>query len=79
SFFVGDSGSGKTFLTLTQFAEAARNPDYDDYEFYYLDGENGAFFEFKRYFGKKADARIQTIPVTHTEEVYDFLEKKGNE
>jgi len=34
-FIVGDSVSGKTFLSLTCLAEASINPNFDNYRFIY--------------------------------------------
>lgn len=57
-WFVGDSSSGKTFFTLTCMAEAARNPNFDDYDFIYDDAEEGALMDFTRYFGATMAARV---------------------
>ena len=58
-FFVGDSSSGKTFLTLTCFAEAARNPNFKDYRFIFDDVEGGALMDFEKYFGKAVAERVE--------------------
>lgn len=65
-FFVGDSSSGKTFLALTMFAEAANNKRYNEYDFFYFGKEHGALMDFTRYFGAKAAARIQP-PMRHAD------------
>jgi RecA/RadA recombinase len=80
-FYVGDSSSGKTLATLTLLAEAANNPDFDDYELWHIDAEVGNHFDFERFFGRKAAARIMVKrpapgkPML-LEEVYDWLEAK---
>lgn len=58
-FFVGDSTSGKTFLCLTCFAEAARNPHFDKYRLIYDNNEDGALMDMAHFFGSKAAARIE--------------------
>lgn len=58
-FLVGDSASGKTFLSQTLFAEASRNPAYKDYELIFDDVEGGALMDIGHYFGKQAAQRIK--------------------
>lgn len=58
-FFVGDSSSGKTFLTLTCLAEASINPNFDDYRFIYDNVEDGALMDFTRYFGSAVAKRVE--------------------
>ena len=68
-FFVGDSSSGKTFLTLTCFAEATRNPEFENYRLIYDNVENGALMNLSKYFGKKAARRIEAPAMKDGEEV----------
>ena len=80
-FYVGDSQSGKTLATLTQLAEAANNPEFDDYELWHINAEVGSFFDFELFFGSKAAARIQVMnppagKAMLLEAVYDFIEAK---
>jgi len=56
---VGDSSSGKSFLSLTCFAEATSNPKFDDYRLIYDDVEHGALMNKERFFGSKAAKRIE--------------------
>lgn len=58
-WFVGDSSSGKTFLTLTCLAEAANKPRFDKYKFIHDNVERGALMDFARFFGAKMAARLQ--------------------
>lgn len=80
-FYAGDSSSGKTLATLTQLAEAANDPNFDDYELWHIDVEVGNFFDFELFFGKKAAKRIQVLrpepgkPML-LEFVYDWIEAK---
>lgn len=57
-YFIGDSSSGKSWFTLTCFAEAAMNKNFAEYDFIYDAPENGALMDFGAYFGKAAAARI---------------------
>lgn len=70
-WYQGNSSSGKSYLTLAAFAEAARNPFYDDYRFLLWDKEHGAGFNMAEFFGKKAAARIEPLDCGSLEEFYD--------
>ena len=74
--FVGDSGSGKTWVALTVFAEANINKNFADYAFVHDDLEGGAIMDKERFFGKQCAARIQAPPVTnglgHSVTIEDF-------
>lgn len=69
-YFVGDSSSGKTFVCLTCFAEAAKNVNFDDYRFIYDNGEDGALMNFVKFFGQKAADRIEPPAGTKESPVY---------
>jgi RecA/RadA recombinase len=58
-FLVGDSASGKTWLSLTCLAEAAKNPEFDDYRFIYDNAEDGALMDMERFFGKAMVDRVE--------------------
>jgi len=58
-FVVGDSSSGKTFVTLTCFAESTSHPLYKDYELYYDGAEFGNNIDMVRFFGEKTAARVK--------------------
>lgn len=58
-WIVGDSSSGKTFLTLTCLAEASINKFFDEYRFIFDNAEDGALMEVARYFGKRLAARLE--------------------
>lgn len=58
-FIVGDSVSGKTFLSLTCLAEASMNPNFDDYRFIYDNAEDGALMDIEKFFGKKVFERME--------------------
>ena len=69
--FVGASGSGKTFLTLTCFAEASISKTFNDYRLIFDNAENGALMDFDRFFGTKAAHRIEEVNSDRVEEFYD--------
>lgn len=58
-YFVGDSGSGKTWFVLTLLAEAARNPRFDNYRLIFDCPEGGALMDMEYYFGKKMTDRLE--------------------
>ena len=58
-YVVGDSTSGKTWITLTCMAEASVNPNFANYTFYHDNVEDGALMDLEFYFGKKAADRIR--------------------
>lgn len=58
-FFVGDSDSGKTWFTMSMFAEAARNKKFDNYRLIYDAVEGGAQMDIEYYFGEAAADRIE--------------------
>ncbi len=57
--FVGDSDSGKTFLSMTCFAEAARNPVFDRHRLIYDGPEGGALMDVRRFFGSRVADRLE--------------------
>ena len=59
-FIVGDSASGKTWLSLTCLAEAAMNPEFENYRFIYDNVEDGALMDIERFFGSKVAERIES-------------------
>jgi len=58
-FLVGDSASGKTFLSLTCLAEAGINPAFGDYRFIYDNSEDGALMDIKKFFGPAVSRRME--------------------
>lgn len=59
TFFVGDSTSGKTFLSMSCFAEANSSPEFKDYELIYDNVEDGCDMDLEGLFGKGVADRIQ--------------------
>lgn len=58
-WMVGDSSSGKTFLTMTSFAEASINPNFDKYDLIFNNAEDGALMDIRKYFGSKLAQRLK--------------------
>lgn len=74
---VGDSDSGKTWLTLGTLAEACANPNFDDYDLVYNNAEQGVLMDIKRFFGAKLAARLQfTKQMETVDEMYFDLDDR---
>lgn len=58
-YMVGDSQSGKTFLSLTCLAEAANNNNFDNYRFIFDNSEDGALMDVRTFFGSKLAERLE--------------------
>jgi len=77
-WIVGDSSSGKTFLTLTFLAEASINHNFDDYDLIFDNVEDGALMDVSRFFGQKLADRIQPPAVdedgepVYSQDIEDF-------
>lgn len=67
-YLVGDSDSGKTFLSLSCFTEACYNKQFDDYRIIYDNIEDGCLINIDELFGEKAADRIEPPAIN----------KKGN-
>lgn len=67
---VGDSNSGKTFLSLTCLAEASINPAFDDYRFIHDNVERGALMDFSKFFGSKMAGRLEPPEIRDGGPVY---------
>jgi RecA/RadA recombinase len=77
---VGDSDSGKTFISLTCLAEAANDSRFDDYLLIHDDAEGGALMDMTKFFGQKGAARIKApnytkegVPI-HSATIEDFYD-----
>lgn len=58
-WMVGDSSSGKTFLTLTCLAEASISSRFDNYDLIFDNAEDGALMEVEKYYGPRLAARMR--------------------
>lgn len=73
-FLVGDSASGKTFLSMTCFAEAMLNPAFQHYRLILDNVEDGALMDVGRFFGSKVADRVESPGAKgqHSETIEDF-------
>jgi RecA/RadA recombinase len=67
-FLVGDSDSGKTFLSLTCLAEASINKNFDNYRMIYDNAEDGALMNIRKFFGKAVKERMEPPEVGDDDE-----------
>lgn len=58
-FLVGDSISGKTFLSMTCFAEAKINKFFKNHRLIYDNVEDGMLMDVRKLFGKKVEEYIE--------------------
>ena len=61
---IGDSDTGKTFISLSVCAEAANNSAFANYDIVYDDVEAALAFDIRKMFGAKTAQRIQPPAVT---------------
>ena len=59
-YLVGDSTSGKTWLSLSCFAEACLNSHFRDYRLIFDDVEGGAMMDMAYYFGERVAKRLES-------------------
>lgn len=58
-YLVGDSTSGKTWITLSCFAEACLNKGFKNYRLIFDDVEGGSLMDIAHYFGKDVLRRME--------------------
>lgn len=68
--FVGDSDSGKTFLTLTCFAEAVISKKFNHYRLIHDNPEDGKLMDVSKFFGDKTNRRIEPPRGTRAKPIY---------
>lgn len=56
---IGDSSSGKTFLTLTAFAEASKDKRFDNCRLIFDDAEHANEFDVSNLFGDAVEERLE--------------------
>ncbi len=71
-FIVGDSASGKTFLSLTCLAEASINKRFKEYRFVYDNVEGGALMDIERFFGKETARRVASSEAGSSVTIEEF-------
>lgn len=59
-YLVGDSTSGKTWLSMSFFAEACANKAFKDYRLIFDNVEGGALMDISYYFGKEVAKRLES-------------------
>jgi len=69
-YLVGDSTSGKTWLSLSCFAESVLNKSFRGYDLIFDDVEGGALMDIERYFGKEVAKRMRAPGYREGEPVY---------
>jgi len=69
-YLVGDSQAGKTWLSLSCFAEACRSKAFADYRLVFDDVEGGVLMDIAHYFGKEVARRMEPPEVKRGEPVY---------
>jgi len=72
TFLVGDSTSGKTFLSMTCFAEAVNNPSFKDYRLIYDNVEDGMMMDLEKLFGKKVADKVEPPGVEASFSIEEF-------
>lgn len=70
TYFVGDSTSGKTFLSMTCFAEALRSPEFKDYRLIYDNVEDGCLIDLEKLFNKKVANTVEPPAGTKKDPTY---------
>jgi RecA/RadA recombinase len=69
-YLVGDSTSGKTWLSLTCFAEAAMSKAFKDYHLIFDDVEGGALMDVEHYFGKAVASRMEAPAYKNSQPIF---------
>jgi RecA/RadA recombinase len=58
-YLVGDTSSGKTFLSMTCLAETLRHPEFKNYRLIYDNVENGMNIDLETLFNKEVAERVE--------------------
>jgi RecA/RadA recombinase len=69
-FLVGDSKSGKSWLSLSCMAEASINPEFKDYRFIFDNNEKGIRMDVRKFFGREVYKRMEPPRVIDDEPVH---------
>jgi RecA/RadA recombinase len=73
-YLVGDSMSGKTWVSWTLLAEASINPVFDGYRLLYADAERGSRMDREKFFGSRLAERVEVSHPQYLEEWYFDLD-----
>ena len=71
-FLVGDSTSGKTFLSMTCFAESVLSSSFKDYRLIYDNVEDGCLMDVGRLFGEAVAKKMEYPPNEFSFTVEEF-------
>lgn len=71
---VGTSTSGKTFISLTCFAESQVNEAFKDYKLILDEPEEGALMDIESFFGKKVADKMERVRSETVQDFYDRLD-----
>jgi RecA/RadA recombinase len=69
-YLIGDSSSGKTWLSMTCFAEACMSKGFKDHRLIFDDVEGGALMDVEHYFGKAVAKRREIFNSDTIEDFY---------
>lgn len=73
-YLVGDSTSGKTWLSMTCFAESQINKSFSEHKLIFDDVEDGAMMDIEGYFGKAVAQKMERVVSDSIQDFYDRLE-----
>jgi len=71
-YLVGDSASGKTFLSMTCFAEALRHPIFKEYRLIYDNVEDGMLIDLEKLFNADVAEKVEPPGMEDDEPVFSF-------
>lgn len=69
-YLVGDSTSGKTWLSMSCFAESCQSKAFKDYRLIFDDVEGGALMDIEHYFGKAVAKRMEAPAIKGGDLIY---------
>lgn len=73
-YMVGDSNSGKTFLSLTCFAESQQNEAFKDHKLILDEPEEGALMDIAEFFGPRVEKKLDRVSSETIQDFYDRLD-----
>jgi RecA/RadA recombinase len=70
---VGDSDTGKSWFGMSLLAEAANNPEFEEYDLIYNNAEDGTLMDVRQFFGAKLADRIKVKSSDLLDTFYDSI------
>jgi hypothetical protein len=70
--WTGESGSGKSFITMAALAEASINPKYNDHQLILDAPERGILMNIQKFYGKKLAKRLAPPSGTRENPEYSY-------